>query len=92
METGEVQESWVRISWCYQQSRVVQAPKTSEELDGVSTEREELYLNRLTEGLRFRILVRQYDIEDGIPTESEVETEVKGLKGFRAGDLSGMRA
>ena len=58
----------------------------------MSTERAELYRCRLPEGLRVPILVRQSDIADGVTTEVEVETVVKGLKGGRAGAPSGMRA
>ena len=91
METGKVQEAWVRISWWYRQARGVQVPPTSEAIDEVSKEREELYRCRPPEGLRVPILVRYSDIKDGIPTESEVEKSVKGMKGGRAGGPSEMR-
>ena len=58
----------------------MQSPLTSEALDEVSTEREELYQCRLTEGLMVPILVRQSDIKYGVPSELEVETAVKGLR------------
>ena len=50
--------------------RVAQAPPTLETLDELSTEKEELYRCRPTEGLTVPILVRKSDIENGIPTES----------------------
>ena len=37
-------------------------------------------------------MVRQSDIEVGIPTETELETAVKGLKGGIAGGPPGMHA
>ena len=63
-----------------------------EALDEVLTDREELYQNRPPEVLRVPIFVWQSDIDDGIPTESEVYTAVKGLKGSRLGGPSGMHA
>ena len=57
----------------------------------VSTERAEFYRCRPSEGLMVPILVRQSDIEDGIPTGTEVETAVKGMKGGRVGGPSLMR-
>ena len=52
----------------------------------------ELYRCRTMEGLRVPLMVRQVDIEDVIPTEVEFAAEVKGLKGGRLGDSSGMCA
>ena len=59
METGKVQEDWVRISWWYYQVKGVQVPTTLEVLVEVSTEREELYRCIPSEGLIVPILVRQ---------------------------------
>ena len=56
-----------------------------EALDEVLTDREELYQNRPPEVLRVPILVQQSYIKYSIPTELYFETEVKGLKGGRAG-------
>ena len=84
MDTGKVHEAWVRISWWYQQARGTQAPPTLEALDEVLTDRAEPYSCRPLEGLKVPILVQQSDIKDDIPTEAEVETAVKGIKGGRA--------
>ena len=92
METGKVQEAWIRIYWWYRQARGAQAPPTLEALDEVSTERAELYRCRPPEVLRVPILVRQSDIEDGIPTEAELGITVKVLKGVRVWGAPGMRA
>ena len=92
METGKVQEAWLSISQWYMQARGVQDPPNTEALDEVSMERADLYTCRPSVGLRFPILVHQSDIDDGIPMETEVETEVRGLKGGRVGDLPGMRS
>ena len=85
MDTGKVQEKWVRISRWYWQAGGVQAPPTLEALNEVSIEWSELYRCRPPEGLKVPILVRQADIEDGITTEAEMETSVKWLKRVRAG-------
>ena len=53
-------------------------------------ERVELYRCRPPEGLQVPLLVRQSNIEDGMPTEAEVAEAVRVLKGGRAGGLSGM--
>ena len=90
MDTEKFQEALVRISWWYRQARGVKEPLTFEALDEVLMERAELYMCRMPEELKVPILVRQSDIEDGIPTDSEVETEVKGLKGDIAGAPLGM--
>ena len=63
-----------------------------EALDNVTVERAELYRCWPTEGLRVPLLVRQADIEDGIPTEAEVVEAVRGLKVDIVGGPSGMRA
>ena len=92
MDTGKVQEAWVRISWWYRQARGVKTPPTLEAMDEVSTEREELYRCRPPEGKKVPILVRQSYIKDGIPTELEVDTPVKGMKEGSTGGPSGIRA
>ena len=80
MYVGKVQEAWTQISQWYRQARVAQAPPTTEALDEVTVERAELYRRRPLEGLKFQLLVRQADIEEGIPTEAEVAEAVRGLK------------
>ena len=80
MYVGKVQEAWTQISQWYRQARVAQAPPTTEALDEVTVERAELYRRRPPEGLKFQLLVRQADIEEGIPTEAEVAEAVRGLK------------
>ena len=85
METGKVQEEWVRISPWYRLARDAQAPPTLEALDEVSMKRVELYRCSPPEEPRVSILVRQSDIEDDIPIESAVVKVVKGLKGGRGG-------
>ena len=77
----------MRIYLWYRQVRGAHTTPTSEAIYEVSMYRAELYRCRPPEGLRVPILVRQLVIEDGIPTESEVETEVQGLKGVRAGRM-----
>ena len=72
--------------------RGVQAPPTMEALDKVTVERVEIYRCSPPKSLRVPLLVRKAKIEDGIPMESEVAEEVRGLKGCRAGGPSGMRA
>ena len=63
-----------------------------EALYQVSTEREELYICRLMEGLRVPLLVQPVYIEDGVPTESDIAVKVRVLKGGRSGGLPGMSA
>ena len=91
MEKGKVQEALVSISLWYLQARGAHSPTTLEALYEVLTERVYLYRCRPPKGLRVPIFVPQLYIEDGIPTESEVETAVKGLKGVRAGGPSVIR-
>ena len=54
----------------------------------MSNKRVDLYRCRPPEELRVPILVGKLDIEDGIPMELEVETEVTGPKGGIAGGAS----
>ena len=56
----------------------------------MTVERAKLYKCRPPEGLKSPLLVRQVDIEDGIPTEAGVAKAVRGMKGGRAGVPSGM--
>ena len=92
MMEGKIREACERIFWWYQQVRVPQDPPYMEALDQVSTERANIYRCRPPEGLQVPLLVRQFDIEYGIPTEAEVEASVRVLKGGRKGVLSGMHA
>ena len=70
--------------------RGAQAPPTTEELDKVTVQREELYRSRPPDGLKLPLLVHKVDIEDDIPTDEEVVETVQGLNGVRAGAQSGM--
>ena len=61
-----------------------------EGLDQVTTERVEIYRCRLPEGLWVILLVQLEEVDDGIPSEAEIELAVRGLKRGRASGLSGM--
>ena len=58
----------------------------------MSTDRVDIYRCRPPEELRVPILVGKLDIEDCIPMDSEVETEVTGPKGGIAGGPSVINA
>ena len=87
MEPDNFREAWVRISRWHRQARGAQAPPTMEALYDMAVYRVELYRCRPTEGLRVSLLVRQDDIEDGIPTEEEVVASLRGMMGGRAGGV-----
>ena len=92
LEEGRVKEVWDNRAQWYHQVRGINPPTTRYVLDQVSAERADIYRCRPTEGLQVPLLVRQFDIEYGIPTEAEVEASVRVLKGGRKGVLSGMHA
>ena len=73
------------------QLREEQAPLTTEELDKITADREELYRCSPPEGLKVALLVRKEDLKDGIPTEAEVAEALRGLKGGREGGSLGIR-
>ena len=62
-----------------------------EGLDQVSEDRRELYICSTPAGLWIPILVQPSAVNDDIPQEADIDIEVLGLKGVRAGGLSGMR-
>ena len=55
-------------------------PLSMEELDQVSTEREDLYICKYPEGLWYPLLVRPTEIEDGIPSDAEIVVADWGMK------------
>ena len=69
-----------------------QAHPTREGLDQESVVRAELYRCQPPARLKVPILVHPVAVNDDVPKEAEVELEVWGMKGGRAGGLSGMRA
>ena len=72
--------------------REKQAHPTKEGLDQVSADREELYICCPPERLWVPILVQPSEVNDEIPQEEDIEIAVLGLKGRRAGGMSGMHA
>ena len=63
---------------------------TREGLDQVSADRAELYICRLPEVIQVFLLVQPLAVNDDIPTETEIEMAVLGLKRGRAGVPPGM--
>ena len=49
-------------------------------LDQVKMERAELYRCRLLEGLCLPLLVGPAEVDDGITSEAEIDSEMRGLK------------
>ena len=87
MESIHIQEAWERISRWYWQAKGRQLLPSREVLGQVTTERVELYICRPTERIRFPFLVQPEEVDGGIPLEADIELEVGGLKGGRAGGL-----
>ena len=80
MESGQIQEAWDRISRWYRQATGRQAPPYMKGLDQVTMERAELYRCRLLEGLCLPLLVGPAEVDDGITSEAEIDSEMRGLK------------
>ena len=62
-------------------------PPSTEAMDQVSPERAEIYRCMPPEGLCPPLLVQPADIEDFVPTKSDIVVVVQGLKGVRSGAL-----
>ena len=92
MSSYQKQDAWKCIAIWYRQASGGQDPLLREHLNRIDTEREELYRCTIPEGIRVPILVFPAEVEDGVPEEAEISQAVRGLKGGRAGGLSGIRA
>ena len=92
MESDQKQDTWNRISSWYRKTSGGKAPPSRGHMDRIATDRAELYRFRPPEGLRVPVMVTPEEVEDGVPEKAEILQAVRGLKGGRAGGLSGMRA
>ena len=61
-------------------------------LKWVTAERAKLYSRVPPLGDTIPVTIEPFEVEDGVPTEAEVEWEVKRLQNNRAGGPSRMRA
>ena len=61
-------------------------------MDCIEMERAEIYRRRTPEEICVPILVSPAEVEDRVSEEAEIVQAVRGLKGGRAGGLSGIRA
>ena len=75
----QLREAWSKTKGCYQEPKGRQAPLTSEQLEKISTLREELYRQRPLEGELLPILVQAVSIVDRHPEVGEVAVTVKIL-------------
>ena len=92
MASYQKQEAWKRISFWYRQASRSKSPLPRNHLDLVATERTDIYRCRPPEGLQVPIMVTLAEVDYGIPEGEEIERAVKGLKGEREDEPSGMQA
>ena len=90
MAVVRVKESWDKLVRWYRHARGKQSHPTREGLDRELSVRDELYRCRPPERLKVPILFQPTEFKDEVPTEVEVNLEVRGLRAGRAGGLSGM--
>ena len=69
-----------------------QSPPSREHLNRIAMERADIYRCIPPEGLRVSIIMMPAAVDDGLLEEANIDQSVRGLKGGRAGSLSGIQA
>ena len=86
-----IQEAWHRLQGWYKAAVDRVPPPARATLKRVTAERAKLYI-RVPPGDTIPVTIEPFVVEDGVPTEAEVEWAVKRLRNNRAGGASRMRA
>ena len=86
------QEAWHRLQGWYKATADRPPPPARATLKRVTAEREQLYSRVSPPGDAIPVTIDPFRVEDGVPSEAEVEWAVKRLRNNRAGGPSRMRA
>ena len=83
-----IQEAWHRLQGWYKAAVDRPPPPARATLKGVTAERAKLYSRVPPPGDTILVTIEPFEVEDGFPTEAEVEWAVKRLRNNRAGGPS----
>ena len=86
------QEAWHRLQGWYKAAVDRPPPPARATLKRVTAERATLYIQVPPPGDTIPVTIEPFAVEDGVPSEAEVEWAVKRLQNNRAGGPSRMRA
>ena len=87
-----IQEAWYRLQGWYKAAVDRDPPPARATLKRVTAERDKLYSWVPPPGDTIPVTIEPFVVEDGVPTEAEIEWAVKRLRNNRAGGPSRMRA
>ena len=87
-----IQEAWYRLQGWYKAAVDRTPPPARDTLKRVTAERATLYSRVPPPGDTIPVTIEPFVVEDGVPTEAEVEWAVKRLRNHRFGGPSRMRA
>ena len=87
-----IQESWYRLQGWYKAAVDRAPPPARATLNWVTAERVALYSRIPPPGDNIPVTIEPFVVENGVPTEAEMECAVKRLLNNRAGGPSRMRA
>ena len=91
MAAGRVKEAWDQLARWYCHARGEQDQPTRDVLDQDLAVKTELYICRPPSRLKVLILFQPLKVNDEVPTESEVNLAVRGMRAERVGGPSGTR-
>ena len=91
LNAGDIHEAYHAIQGWYHSYEPKLSKPTNIDLHNLSREYESLYANRPVVGRALLVLVDQYPIPDGIPSEDEICNGLHHLCKRRAGGPTGMR-
>ena len=87
-----IQEAWHRLQWWYKAAVDRAPPPARDTHKRVTAEQDKLYSRVPPLGDTIPVTIEPFVVEDGVPTEAEVEWAVKRLRNNRARGPSRMRA
>ena len=87
-----IQEAWYRLQGWYKAAVDCAPPPARATLKRVTAERVTLYSRIPPPGDNIPVTIEPFVVEDGVPTEAEIEWAVKCLRNNRSGGPSRMRA
>ena len=87
-----IQEAWHHLQGWYKAEVDRPPPPARATLKRVTAERAKLYSRVPPPGYTILVTIEPFEVEDGVPTEAEVEWAVKRLQNNRAGGPSRMQA
>ena len=87
-----IQEAWYRLQGWYKAAVDRAPPHAQATLRRVTAERVTLYSRIPPPGDNIPVTIEPFTVENGVPTEAEIEWAVKRLRNNRAGGPPRMRA